>query len=247
MDDLRLIVLLHGVGANGEMWRPQLEGLAGTYRLVAPDLPGHGERAGQPFVLETALQLVDECVIREEQTVILVGLSLGGFVAMAYASRYPEKVAGMVLSGCGENTTSRLVRFAARINRLMFRLIGTGRMQRLEEKVIRRSFPPEIAEPLLRRGLSYKVIGQVYDAILGTDFHQKLAQFPGPVLILNGEGDRFTRMGERSLLDAARHGRLEIIPGAAHLCNLEQPELYNEALRRFAAIVEREAEQRRDG
>lgn len=78
----------------------------------------------------------------------------------------------------------------------------------------------------------------VYDAILDVDYRTKLAQFPGPVLILNGEGDRFTGMGERSLLATAQRGKLEIVPNAAHLRDLVQPEQYNEATRRFVAMIE---------
>jgi pimeloyl-ACP methyl ester carboxylesterase len=239
MQDSRLLVLLHGAAANREMWRPQIQAFSDTFRVVAPDLPGHGEHAGQPFAMETALRLVDDLVSVEMQPVLLVGLSLGGFVAMEYAPRYPAKVAAVALSSCGENMTSRLLRLALRINRVVFRLIGTSRLRRLEEKALRKGLPAEFAEPLIARGLAHEVMGQVYDAVLGTDYRQLLSRYPGPVLILNGEGDRFTRMGERSLLAAAPQGRLEIIPRAAHLCNLEQPEQYNEAIRRFAATLEK--------
>jgi pimeloyl-ACP methyl ester carboxylesterase len=217
MQDSRLLLLLHGAAANREMWRPQIEAFANTFRVVAPDLPGHGEHAGQPSAMETALRLVDDLAGVEMQPVLLAGLSLGGFVAMEYAAHCPAKAAAVVLSACGQHMTSRLLRLALRINRAVFRLIGTSRLKRFEAKAIRKAYPPEIAEPLIVRGLAHEVMGQVFDAVLRTHHRQLLSPYPGPGLILNGEGDRFTRMGERSLLAAAPQGRLEMIPGAAHL------------------------------
>ena len=69
------------------------------------------------------------------------------------------------------------------------------------------------------------------------DFCHQLAQVQAPVLILNGEFDRPNRKGESKFAAAAANARVEIIQGARHACNLENPEAYTASLRRFADAI----------
>ena len=95
------IVFLHGTRLSRAAWTPQLDGLADEFRVIALDLPGHGSRAGEPFTLEAAAALV-AATIRDEAAdgrAVVVGLSLGGYVAMALAARDPGCVRGLVLAG----------------------------------------------------------------------------------------------------------------------------------------------------
>jgi pimeloyl-ACP methyl ester carboxylesterase len=71
----------------------------------------------------------------------------------------------------------------------------------------------------------------------GKDFSAVLRQFPGPVLILNGERDASARRGESKFLSVARQGRGQRIADAGHACNLDQPEEYNLAVREFAKSI----------
>jgi pimeloyl-ACP methyl ester carboxylesterase len=68
-------------------------------------------------------------------------------------------------------------------------------------------------------------------------FVPRLAAFPGPTLIVNGEDDRLFRHGEEAFLAAAADGRLEVIAGCGHPVNEEQPAAFNAAVLRFAAEV----------
>ena len=74
-------------------------------------------------------------------------------------------------------------------------------------------------------------------AALRETFIPRLAAYPGPTLLINGEDDRLFRRSEQAFLAAAVNGRLEVIPGCAHLVNEEQPAAFNAAVRRFAAEV----------
>jgi pimeloyl-ACP methyl ester carboxylesterase len=69
-----VIVLVHGTGLSRKAWLPQIESLSDSFRTVAPDLPGHGERADEPFRFEEAVRTV-EAVVREADgnCVVLVG------------------------------------------------------------------------------------------------------------------------------------------------------------------------------
>jgi pimeloyl-ACP methyl ester carboxylesterase len=74
-------------------------------------------------------------------------------------------------------------------------------------------------------------------ASLREAFIPRLAAYPGPTLLINGEDDILFRRGEQAFLAAAAHGRLEVIPGCGHLVNEDQPAAFNAAVRRFAAEV----------
>ena len=101
-DDAPGIVFLHGTRLTRAQWWPQLRRLAGAYRCVAVDLPGHGVLADRPFTIEAATDLVRAAIEAEIPSgrAVIVGLSLGGYVAIDTAEAYPEVVAGLVLAGC---------------------------------------------------------------------------------------------------------------------------------------------------
>ena len=99
--DAPSIVFVHGTRLTGAMWAAQQAELSGEFRTIAIDLPAHGARAGEPFTLEGAADVLAD-TIRDHATAgraVVVGLSLGGYVAMALAAREPALVRGLVVSG----------------------------------------------------------------------------------------------------------------------------------------------------
>ena len=95
------IVLVHGVSWTRKMWLPQLKALSDEFRVIALDLPGHGALRKQQFQLKAAVQAVMESLKQQtHDRALIVGLSLGGYVAMACAYDHPQEIAGLALSGC---------------------------------------------------------------------------------------------------------------------------------------------------
>src|SRR5512145_312238 len=104
------------------MWLPQIRGLSDTYRVIAPDLPGHGACAGVPFSFAAAAERIADLIREEAQGRALVaGLSLGGYVAIELAARHPDRVAGLVLSGCSVNFVGALGLYLKLVSGLMRR------------------------------------------------------------------------------------------------------------------------------
>lgn len=104
------LLMLHGMGASRTLHLPQVRELCSVHRCVAPDLPGHGARCKEPLTLSSALAAVEQVVAEElvdgdseAERYILYGVGMGGFIAMAYAARHPESVAGLVVANCGLN------------------------------------------------------------------------------------------------------------------------------------------------
>src|SRR5690606_33865580 len=92
--------LVHGTRASRTMWLRQLEALAqARVPAVAPDLPGHGRRAGEPFTLDGAVAAVEEAAASLAGDVVVAGLSLGGYLALHWAARTERPVAAGVAAG----------------------------------------------------------------------------------------------------------------------------------------------------
>lgn len=229
------IVLVHGAAWTRNMWVQQIEALSDEFRVIAVDLPGHGALREQPFQLATACQIVMESLKQETSgRALIVGLSLGGYVAMACAHDHPQDIAGLVLSGCCIDYRG-LLGFLSRLDSsLVTTLFSEHRLTRMQEKALRGQFPENIVELQLKAGFFWKAMPQTYRELAAHDFHALLRTFTGPVLIVNGENDRQNRKGEAGLLRAAQDGQIEIIAQANHLCNLDQPEAFTQQVRTFA-------------
>src|SRR5262249_47120169 len=95
------VVLLHGFPLGREMWREQFAGLGSIYKVIAPDLRGHGDSPapdGDYTIDEMAddvIELLDPLGL--DDPVVVGGLSMGGYVALSMISRYPARIRGLVL------------------------------------------------------------------------------------------------------------------------------------------------------
>jgi pimeloyl-ACP methyl ester carboxylesterase len=238
--DAPAIVLVHGSVLTRTMWLPQLQGLSSDCRVIAPDLPGHGALAHMPFSFDAAVRVLSEIIERHARgRAVVAGLSLGGYVAIELAHRRPDRVSGLILSGCSRSFTGPLGLFLEVVSALMRR--GWLRQNReTAEAKSRRLFPPElthVAEAQIAAGVYPEPLGAAFGEMAGRDFAALLGSFTGPVLILNGEKDSVARKGEKAFAAACRDARIVVLPGAGHACSLHQPAAFNAAVLEFAARV----------
>ena len=228
------IVFIHGAGLNYLMWHPQIAAFKEDFHLLTPDLPGHGRLAHEKFSIETAVQHLHQCITDEVcSPVLLVGVSLGGYIAMEYAHIHANQVAGLVLSGSSLNLNG-LTGFAFRFNGPLIRMMGVKRVEEKSRKSYQKLVKPEIIDPVLEGGLFIKAAADSFGQLAGRDYHKQLQQFSRPILVLNGENDDALRKGEDNLLKANPTTRIHIIPNSGHLCNMEAPSAFNDAVRTFA-------------
>jgi pimeloyl-ACP methyl ester carboxylesterase len=227
------ILLVHGIRTSATMWRHQADALrADGYPVLAVDLPGHGSRLDETFTVAGALAAIDQGVQALGGRVLLVGLSLGGYYAIAYAAAYPDRVAGLVAAGCSSVPRGPLLTGYRALARGIYRLPDRGRW--LNDAMVRRMLPPQGAVDVLAGGTALEVMEPGLQAT-GTLFPlADLATYPGPVWLVNGRFDHF-RLHERRFLAASRRARLIIVPGASHLASLVQPQRFTDVLRRVAA------------
>jgi len=232
------IVFLHGTRLTGSFWAAQQAALGAEFLTIAPDLPAHGARADQPFTLDGAADAVAAAIrtLAPDGRAIVVGLSLGGYVAMTLAAREPDLVSGLVVSGASAEPVGLL--------KLPFGLFATildgvadERLDRLNVKFFRSRYPPAIAEPIVAGGFWSHGGAEAVRSLVGQRFIPRLASYPGPSLIVNGEFDVVFRPGARAFAAAAHDARRVRLGGASHLANLDRPTAFSEAVRRFARSV----------
>lgn len=228
---------MHGSRLASSQWAPQVALLQDHVDLTLVDLPGHGVRAGEDFTLVRCVEVIDEAVraVPSGAPVVLVGHSLGGYAAMAYAAAQPDALDGLVLAGASATPTGPGAAVYRGVAALTDRL-GPERMTRLNDRILRRLYPPERIEPVIAGGYYFAPTADAWREVMTHCRPAMLERVRCPVLLLNGQFDQF-RVGVRAYLRACPTAREEVIRRASHVSNLDQPEAFAEALLRFTRQV----------
>jgi 3-oxoadipate enol-lactonase len=237
------LVCIHGAGSSSVLWMDVVRRIAAHRRVVAPDLPGHGQSdLWHPLSDVTVEHYRDAvgttCAQLGIARAILVGHSLGGAVALACAAAWPERVAGLVLI----NTALQLTappELVARLEREIAR--GPGRPT-AEAWLAKMAWSPSTPRELLQRWAGLALSAP--PAVTLADFRASerflgrplAAQVRVPSLVLGGADDLLTPP-ERSIELGAelRGARVEIVPRAGHMIIQEQPDALFAALDPFLA------------
>ncbi len=231
------ILFLHGTRLSRTVWRPVMRRLAGSYRVIAIDLPGHGSSAEVPFTMDRAVDAAVAAIQREGAgRVVLVGLSLGGYVAMEVAARHPERVRALVLSGSSQDPTG-FWSIGFRVLRTLLRRAPLRPTDAINRWAFSRRYPRDVADAVISGGFWSRGGSLALDSLIGRPFARVLAAFGGPTLLINGEYDVLFRMGERRYLAATADGRRVVLRGATHLTILDRPDAFAAAVRRFVQAL----------
>lgn len=239
------VLFIHGYPLNRRMWAPQVEGLAGAARALALDLRGHGESQVVPGPYWMDL-LADDCAafldaLEINRPVVVCGLSMGGYVAMAFYRQHAPRVAGLILAA----TRSGADTPEGRENRdKAIALAREKGPQAIAASMLPKMMAPQTYQEKsdLVASVRQMMAGLPVEAIEGDlvgmrerpDSAQTLAEVAVPVLILHGADDQIIpAKAARQEQESLHTAQIEIIPGAGHLLNLEQPERFNDAVRRF--------------
>jgi 3-oxoadipate enol-lactonase len=238
------VVFIHGFPFSQEMWRSQVDEFSGDYRVITYDVRGHGESEvgdGQytiEFFVDDLLALLDH--LRIEKAVV-VGLSMGGYIALRAIERNPERFKGLALC----DTRSEADPNEGKIKRAgNIKSVRTDGVKKYAEGFVRAVFAPQTFERnpeaikfirnIIENTSPISIAGTLLALASRTDTTESLSKINVPTLILVGEHDALTPVSAaKSMSEKIRQSELHIISDTAHLSNLEKPEEFNKHLSGF--------------
>jgi len=240
----RPVVLIHGYPFNRSLWNEQVETLSNSYRVIVPDLRGFGETdastgtATMNRMAEDVGQLLDH--LRISQAVI-GGLSMGGYVALAFYKQFPSRVRALVLADTRaqadteEAKQTRAQQAEKALSEGMAGIADAMLPKLLTPETV--SKRPEVVKRVRDMMLKTKPEGAAA-ALLGMaereDQTELLSRVTSPTLILVGTEDAITPVADsEKMRDCIAGSRLVVLENAGHVSNLERTEQFNEALLKF--------------
>ena len=237
-----VMTLAHCLGGDRTIWRKQLAHWRARYRLLPYDLRGQGGSSATPGPYSMAQLARDALALLDAQGIertIFCGVSMGGMVALELALMAPQRVTALVLAdtagGFGADARVAWAERLAAVERdgvaplaetMMGRWFTDGFRERATDEVA------EVAAALARTPVA-GYLGACA-AIRDFDRRERLAEIECPTLVLCGEHDPSTPLAlSRELAAGIPGARLEILAGANHLPNFEQPERFNAVVDEF--------------
>jgi len=236
-------VLIHGFPLDWRMWDAQVAELSGHNRIIAPDLPGFGQsQSDQPFSIA---DLADHVHATLEKLAalpcVLAGLSMGGYVALAYALKYRADLRGLILVDTkAEADTPEQREGRAKMIDLVRKQGAKAVADQMLPKLVAEDVPrtrPAVAAAVrkMAEACPPKTIEHALLAMRDRpDQSPHLSSIKVPTLIIVGDADAITPVPlAQSMQKAIPNAQLAIIKGSGHMAPMEQPAQVNQAMSRF--------------
>ncbi|MEP6989550.1 MAG: alpha/beta hydrolase [bacterium] len=237
-----VVLLVHGHPFDRTMWRPQIDAITGAgWRVIVPDLRGYGESTvvpGRTLLSDFAADLAALLDGLAVPAVVIVGLSMGGQIAMDFARQYPHRVRGLLLTATfpqSETVDGRQARITT-----ADRLLREG-MDRYTEELLPQMLAPQTirempevvhhVETMMRetdpRGAAAALRGRAERPA----YDDTLAGVAVPALIIGGSADAFmTRQDAERMCALLRDCEMRWLESVGHMPNLERPDEFNAGL-----------------
>jgi pimeloyl-ACP methyl ester carboxylesterase len=243
-----LVVYLGGLGTTRTGWDPQLVALADGYRGAAWDMPGYGLSPAPLYALtfellaDAVAGFIDALGATEAH---VVGLSMGGQIALHAALRHPNRVRSLALldtsPAFGLNGTD-----PEEWKRLRLDALDSGETPAsIAEPVLRSIMAPGVSAGAVAAAvssmerISSSGLRAAIELLPSHDVRHRLGELRAPTLVVVGEHDEETPLAyAEALAEGIRGASLQTIPGSGHIANLEAPEAVNAALRAHLDAVE---------
>ena len=242
------ILLLHAFPLNARMWEPQIEAFRHRARVIAPDLPGFGlsgAPASAPSLEQYAREVLGVLDHLGVTNVVVVGLSMGGYVAFRLMAELGSRLYGLLLADTRPTADSEeavLARheLAAEVESEGVEAAAAEFLPKLLGPTTMHSQPDLIdkVRAIMLENTVPGVAGALRAMAARGDVTSLLPRIRCPVICLAGEEDTLTPPDVTRAMAARIPGaRTEIVPHAGHLTNLEAPEAFNDALTALLAVA----------
>jgi 3-oxoadipate enol-lactonase len=247
-DEGEPLVFLHGIGGDAETWRPQLDGFSSQCRAIAWDMPGYGDSAPLdamtfPALVDAVSALLDRLSIKRTH---LIGHSLGGMIAQAFALAHPECLRSLTLVATSAAFGKRQ---GGEPDLAWKESFIEQRLGPLDRGASMAELAPKLVQGLVGDDPDPKALEQAIlamaavpesgyrDAIhcLATfDNEHRLPDIATPTLLIAGEKDPVAPPRVmRRMAETMPEARFEVVKGSGHLVHLERPDAFNTLLSDF--------------
>jgi pimeloyl-ACP methyl ester carboxylesterase len=240
------VVLLHGFGEDGTVWQNQIKFLKNHFQLIVPDLPGSGQSAVISNRLAVGIEAyadVVRLILLEEKmdNCVIIGHSLGGYITLALAEKYPHLVKAFCLFHSSAFADSEEKK-AFRLKAIAF-IKNNGAYEFLKTSIPGLFFNPENYQPCINliekaKHFTAEALIQYYQSMIARpDRTEVLKNFAGPILFIIGEYDKalpFQQSMQQCYLPA--QSQIHILRNSAHMGMWEEEEKVNTILLQFLLL-----------
>jgi 3-oxoadipate enol-lactonase len=243
------VLFIHGHPFNRTMWQPQVQSLRWKYRTISPDLRGYGQSSLGPEPVSKLENMAGDLVRLLDHLSVaracLVGLSMGGQIAMEFARAYPDRTAAAVLAATfpQADTAEGVEHRNQMANRLLTEGMALPGCEMLPKLIGHTSLKrlPSIATMVYQMICTTSPLGAaaaLRGRALRRDYRESLKEFRFPCLVVLGADDVYSTVEQAEAMHAAiPASRLEIFPNTGHMPNLESEDRFNQHLHDFLATV----------
>jgi pimeloyl-ACP methyl ester carboxylesterase len=238
------ILFVHGFPLSRAIWQPQIEALSKNFRIIAPDLRGHGESAAPPGAYNMDAFADDLNALLEERKcgpAVLVGHSMGGYISFAFYRRFPQKVRGLVLfctragADSAEGKANR-ENLAQRAEREGAAAVAAQMLPKMPAATTTSSRPELVAH--VRQIMLATPINGLAGSLRGMAARpsslELLPTIAAPTLVIAGAHDLIVPPHEaEAMAKAIPNAQWQLISNAGHLASLENPAAVNKRLHDF--------------
>jgi 3-oxoadipate enol-lactonase len=239
------LLFIHGYPLSRKIWQPQVDGLSDIATIITIDLRGHGDSFAfdPPYSMD---MLAEDCKhlldgIGIIGPIVVCGLSMGGYVAFALYRKYPELFKGLILSSTragADSPEGKASRDASikNVRQHGVPFITDSMLSKLVSPVTLSTNTGLVNElrTIMLETSENGVVGALQGMRDRPDSTELLPEISVPALIIHGANDQLISLPEAEAMHSQISGsHMVVIQQAAHLSNMEQPEIYNRAVRDF--------------
>ncbi len=239
------VLFIHAFPFHGGMWDGQLSALPPGWRGIAPDLRGFGRTSGSGAGPYTMDQYADDLAglldYLQLEHAVLCGLSMGGYVALAFYRKYAQRVRALILCNTRAGADSEEGKqnrraLAARVRSDGVRAAAESMLPKLVSDHTRAADPNKVlvVQQLMMSNQPETVARALEGMALRPDSEPILRRIESPTIIVHGEDDATIPRGEAQILARGIRGsRIKLLPQVGHLSNLEEPGEFNRVVSDF--------------
>jgi len=226
------VLLSHGYGATSQMWKGQVDALKDEYRVITWDMRGHGQTDSpdDPAVYSEAATVDDMAAILREEGVtqaVIGGLSLGGYMSLAFYLKHPEMVRALMLFDTGPGYRNPQARQA-------WNETAETRAKAFEERGLAAAgggAEVRVSQHRSAAGLAKAARGML--AQFDARVIESLADIKAPTLVLVGAKDQPFLAATDYMTARIPNATKVVIEDAGHAANIHQPAAFNQAVTDF--------------